>query len=91
MGDHGRSRDQEADGHGTRFRPESEDETRSVLKGTVDGDTLEPHGPCWPIPAAELARPTPGRWADENLMDATPDYQAEVGDATTFWYAFGPV
>jgi hypothetical protein len=25
------------------------------------------------------------------LMDATPDYQSEVGDSTTFWYAFGPV
>ena len=27
----------------------------------------------------------------ESVMDATPDYQSEVGDSTTFWYAFGPV
>jgi hypothetical protein len=25
------------------------------------------------------------------IMDATPDYRRAVGDATTFWYAFGPV
>ncbi len=24
-------------------------------------------------------------------MEATPDYEAAVGDTTTFWYAFGPV
>lgn len=24
-------------------------------------------------------------------MDSVPDYQAAVGDSTTFWYAFGPV
>ena len=45
-----------------------------------------------PIPAAEMAQSDPGpTGAMKTLMDATPDYEAEVGDSTTFWYAFGPV
>jgi hypothetical protein len=68
-------------------------ETRSVLKGTVDGDTLElTRAVLRPIPPAELAQSDPGPSGPmKTLMDATPDYQAEVGDTTTFWYAFGPV
>ena len=27
----------------------------------------------------------------KTLMVLTPDYQVELGDNTTFWYAFGPV
>src|SRR4029077_2661 len=45
-----------------------------------------------PIPAAEMAQSDPGpTGAIKAVMDATPDYQAEVGDSSTFWYAFGPV
>src|SRR4029077_7456967 len=45
-----------------------------------------------PIPAAEMAQSDPGpTGAIKAVMDATPDYQAAVGDSSTFWYAFGPV
>ena len=44
------------------------------------------------IPAAEMAQSDAGpTGAMKSLMDATPDYEAEMGDSTTFWYAFGPV
>jgi hypothetical protein len=66
---------------------------RNLLKGTVDGDTFElKRAVLRPIPASELAQSDPGpTGAMKTLMDATPDYQAEVGDTTTFWYDFGPV
>ena len=45
-----------------------------------------------PIPAAEMAQSDAGpTGAMKTLLDATPDYEAEMGDSTTFWYAFGPV
>ena len=66
---------------------------RSRLKGTVDGATLELiRAILRPIPAAEMAQSDAGpTGAMKTLMDATPDYQVELGDNTTFWYAFGPV
>lgn len=66
---------------------------RSTLKGTVDGDVLLlTRAVLRPIPAAEMSQSDPGpAGALKTFMDATPDYRAEVGDATTFWYAFGPV
>ena len=67
--------------------------TRSQLKGTVDGDTLElTRAVLRPIPAAELAQSDPGpTGAMKTVIDATPDYSTAVGDTTTFWYAFGPL
>jgi hypothetical protein len=66
---------------------------RSRLTGTVDGDTIELlRATLRPITGAEMAQSDPGpTGAMKALMAATPDYQAQVGDATTFWYAFGPV
>ena len=66
---------------------------RRLLTGTVDGDPLElDRAVLRPIPAAEMAQSDPGpAGAMKTIMDATPDYQAEMGDTTTFWYAFGPV
>ncbi len=67
--------------------------TRSLLKGTVDGATLElARVVLRPIPPAETAQSDPGpTGVVKAVMDATPDYKAQVGDSTTFWYAFGPV
>ena len=66
---------------------------RNTLEGTVDGDALQlTRAFLRPIPPAEMAQFDPGpTGAMKTLMDATPDYQKEVGDTTTFWYAFGPV
>ena len=66
---------------------------RSQLKGTVDGSALDlVRAVLRPIPAAEMVQSDAGpTGATKTLMDATPDYEAEVGDSTTFWYAFGPV
>jgi hypothetical protein len=66
---------------------------RRLLKGTVDSDPLElERSVLRPIPATELAQSDPGpAGAMKTIMDGTPDYQAEMGDTTTFWYAFGPV
>lgn len=66
---------------------------RNLLKGTVDGDPLLlARAVLRPIPAAEMAQSDAGpTGAMKTLLDATPDYQAEMGDSTTFWYAFGPV
>ena len=67
--------------------------TRSRLKGTVDGATLEfTRAVLRPIPAAEMAQSDAGpTGAMKSLMESTPDYRVELGDDTTFWYAFGPV
>jgi hypothetical protein len=67
--------------------------TRSHLKGTVDGATLDlVRAVLRPIPASEMAQSDGGPTGSmKTIMDATPDYQAAVGDTTTFWYAFGPV
>lgn len=67
--------------------------SRSLLTGTVDGDTLSlTRAVLRPIPAAEMAQSDAGpTGAIKAVMDATPDYAAQVGDNTTFWYAFGPV
>ena len=32
-----------------------------------------------------------GHRRHETFMESAPDYQVELGDDTTFWYAFGPV
>jgi hypothetical protein len=66
---------------------------RSLLKGTVDGDTLElARTVLRPILAGEMAQSDPGpAGALKTFMDATPHYEVAVGDSTTFWYAFGPV
>jgi hypothetical protein len=66
---------------------------RSHLKGTMDGDALElVRAVLRPIPAAEMTQSDPGPSGEmKTFMDATPDYEAAVGDSTTFWYAFGPV
>jgi len=66
---------------------------RSRLTGTIDGDTLElTRAVLRPIPPAEMAQSDAGPSGSiKTVMDATPDYSAEVGDTTTFWYAFGPV
>jgi hypothetical protein len=67
--------------------------TRSLLKGTVDGSTLElTRNVLRPIPAAELAQSDAGPSGSmKTTMDATPNYKTQVGDSTTFWYEFGPV
>ena len=67
--------------------------TRSRLKGMVDGATLELNRAVLrPIPAAEMAQSDAGpTGAMKSLMESTPDYRVELGDDTTFWYAFGPV
>ncbi|MEP6619381.1 MAG: hypothetical protein ABJE47_08700 [bacterium] len=66
---------------------------RNTLSGAVDGDALQlTRAVLRPIPPAEAAQSDAGpTGAIKAVMDATPDYQHEVGDATTFWYAFGPV
>src|SRR6266480_4178472 len=66
---------------------------RSLLKGTVDSETLElAREVLRTIPAGEMAQSDPGPTGTmKTFMDATPDYKAAVGDSTTFWYAFGPV
>jgi hypothetical protein len=66
---------------------------RRELSGKVDGDALELSRIVLPsIPAAEMAQSDAGPSGSiQAVMDATPDYQAEMGDSTTFWYAFGPV
>src|SRR4029450_5047365 len=66
---------------------------RSHLKGTVDGNSLElVRAILRPISPTEMAQSDSGPTGPmKEFMDATPDYQAEVGDRTTFWYAFGPV
>jgi hypothetical protein len=66
---------------------------RSSLKGTADGDTLElQRNVLRPISAAEMRQSDPGPTGSmKTFMDSIPDYQSEVGDSTTFWYAFGPV
>jgi hypothetical protein len=68
-------------------------QTRSLLKGTVDGTPLElTRAVLRPIPAAEMSQSDPGpTGALKAVIDGTPDYEAAVGDSTTFWYAFGPV
>lgn len=67
--------------------------TRSRLKGMVDGATLElTRAVLRPIPAAEMAQSDAGpTGAMKTFMESTPDYHVELGDDTTFWYAFGPV
>ena len=67
--------------------------TRNVLKGSVDGATLElTRAVLRPIPAAEMAQFDAGpEGAMKTFMDATPDYKLAMGDSTTFWYEFGPV
>ena len=67
--------------------------TRSRLKGTLDGDPFElTRVVLRSIPAAEMAQSDAGPGgAMKALMDATPDYRVQMGDDTTFWYAFGPV
>jgi hypothetical protein len=67
--------------------------TLSLLKGTVDGASLElTRSVLRPIPPAEMAQSDPGpTGAMKAVMDGTPDYKAAVGDSSTFWYAFGPV
>src|SRR6188768_3356322 len=66
---------------------------RNLLEGTVDGDAFElSRAVLRPIPPSEMAQSDAGpTGAMKELIDATPDYRAEVGDTTTFWYAFGPV
>lgn len=66
---------------------------RNALKGRADGDTLElQRNVLRPIAAAEVAQSDSGpTGAMKTFMDSTPDYEAEVEDSTTFWYAFGPV
>ena len=65
----------------------------NLLKGTVDGDALElTRAVLRPIPAAEMAQSDAGPTGTlKTFLAATPDYETEVGDPTTFWYAFGPV
>lgn len=67
--------------------------TPSHLNGTVDGAPLElARAILRPIPAAEMAQSDPGpTGAIKAVMEATPDYLSAVGDASTFWYDFGPV
>ena len=65
---------------------------RRVLNGTVDGEKVEmTRAMLRPLPAAEMAQSDPGPTGTmTGIMDGTPDYQAAVGDQTTFWYAVGP-
>lgn len=66
---------------------------RSLLKGTLDGDTVElARNVLRPIPVAELAQSDAGpTGAMKAIIVATPDYRAAVGDSSTFWYNFGNV
>jgi hypothetical protein len=67
--------------------------SRNFLKGSVGAATLElARLTLIPIPAAELSQSDTGATGGMKTFLATvPNYQAEVGDTTTFWYAFGPV
>ncbi len=67
--------------------------TRSRLRGTVDGSAVElSRAVLRPIPAVEMAQSDAGPTGEmKTLMGSVPDYQAVVGDSSTFWYAFGPV
>lgn len=66
---------------------------RRSVKGTLDGVQVElKRSVLRAISASEMAQFDAGpTGAMKALLDSTPDYAAEVGDATTFWYAFGPV
>ena len=66
---------------------------RNQLSGTLDGTALElARSVLRPISAAEMAQSDPGPAGNiKAIIDATPDYKTELGDNTTFWYAFGPV
>lgn len=66
---------------------------RNTLRGTADGSALElVRQVLRPIPASEMAQSDPGPAGSmKALLDSVPDYGAEVGDTSTFWYAFGPV
>ena len=66
---------------------------RSLLKGTLDGDPVTlARNVLRPIPPAERAQSDAGPASPMRaILDATPDYQAEVGDSDTFWYHFGNV
>jgi hypothetical protein len=66
---------------------------RSLLRGTVDGAPLElVRAVLRPIPPAERAQFDAGpTGAMRTFLGSVPDYQASVGDTSTFWYAFGPV
>ncbi len=63
----------------------------NLLRGTLDGDPVElSRAVLRPIPAAEMAKFDPGpKGALKTFMNSTPSYEVEVGDSTTFWYAFG--
>jgi hypothetical protein len=67
--------------------------TRSKLQGTVDGAALSlDRSVLVPIPPGERAQSDPGpSGAMKTFLATVPDYQAAVGDTSTFWYAFGPV
>ena len=56
---------------------------RNLLKGTVDGDPLLlARAVLRPIPAAEMAQSDAGpTGAMKTPLDATPDYEAEMGDS----------
>ncbi len=66
---------------------------RGRIVGSVEGDALElVRAVLRPIPAAEMAQSDAGpQGAIKTIMNSVPDYEAAVGDSTTFWYAFGPV
>jgi hypothetical protein len=64
---------------------------RNQLKGNADGDALLlDRNVLRPIPAPEKSQSDSGpEGSIKTIINATPDYQAEVGDTTTFWYSFG--
>ena len=66
---------------------------RSLLRGKVEGAPLElVRAVLRPIPPAERAQFDAGpAGAMRAFLESVPDYQASVGDTSTFWYAFGPV
>jgi len=66
---------------------------RRQLRGTAGGEPVQlDREVLRPIPPAELTQFDAGpTGAMKAFLEGVPDYRAAVGDASTFWYAFGPV
>ena len=67
--------------------------TNDFLTGTLGGNALElTREVLSPIPSSEMGQSDPGPSGHmKAVLESTPDYRAQVGDAHAFWYAFGPV
>ena len=61
------------------------------LGGRGDTRASQTHHAAHPAGRTGAVRRRAQRAAMKTFMGTIPNYQAEVGDTTTFWYAFGPV